>query len=448
MKISVETPTPLERKISVEVPWATVQEEIQEALAAFRKEATLKGFRKGKAPMDLIRGQYGEDARKEASEQLVRKGLVRALEEHSISLDRDVVGNPYLLEVGKPEEGAPFLFTAMVEIRPAVEVPALAGVKVEKPVRPVTEADVERFLGELRQQSARPVPVLIDRPLRADDIATLDFSGSVPGRQVQGLSANDYRVRIGQSRLVEGFEERILGMKPGDRREFDLRFPDDYPAKELAGQMVHFAVTLKAMHSLELPELDDEFARSVSRAQDLAGLRALIMEDLAKVQEEESQRAARGNLVRRLLELAPFEVPPTLVDEELKAIVQEHGERLTRAGLPPEKVKEQILADSEAMKKGAAERVRLSFLVLKAAERDGVTVSDGEIEGVLQEIARQSGRPVEQVAKEYGEKGGVEEIHFSLLRQKVVDRLLAQAEVVEVPVLADPQDASHEEVKP
>ncbi len=434
MKISVESPSPLERKISVEVPWTDFAGEIDRALHAIRKQAVLKGFRKGKAPLDLVRSNFAEEARREATEGLVRQGLQRALADHSISLDRDVVGNPYLMEVGKPAEGEPFLFQAMVELRPSVEVPALAGVKVEKPVRPVTGDDVERFLGELREQSAKPVPLFEDRPLQADDIATIDFSGSLPGRQVPGLSAADYRLRIGRSRMVEGFEERILGMKAGDRREFDLLFPADFPEKDVAGQTVHFTVNLTAVHVLQLPPLDDEFARTVSRAQTIGELRELVREDLRKMQEEESLRAARANLVRRLLDLSSFEVPPGLVNEELKRIAGEHGERLVRSGLPPEQVKERILAEGEAMKKGAAERVRLSFLILKAAERDGVSVSDEEIQGVLEQVAGQTGQPLAKVVKEYEERGGVEEIHFSLLRRKVVDRLLSEAEMVEIPV--------------
>jgi trigger factor len=433
MKITLTTPSPLERKIAAEAPWDEFAGELEHAFEEIRKEAVLKGFRKGTAPLGLIRGNFAEEARKEATESLVRKGLTQALAENSISLEKDVVGNPYLIEVGKPVEGAPFTFEAMVELRPVFELPSLAGVRLEKPVRAVTGDDVERFLSELQSQSARPVPLIEDRALRHDDIATLDFSGTVTGREVPGLSAVDYRARIGQGKMVEGFEERIVGMKVGERREFDLPFPADFPGKDLAGQTVHFTATLKAVHTLHLPPLDDEFARSVSRAGDLAELRKLVRDDLVRMQEEEAQRAVRANLVRKLLDLAPFDVPPGMVDEELKIVAGEHGERLVRAGLPPEKVRERILADGEAMKKGAAERVRLSFLMLAAAERGGVTVDDGEIASVLDEIARQTGKPLAKVVKEYEERGGIEEIHFSLLRQKVVDRLLTEAEVVEVP---------------
>jgi trigger factor len=437
MKISVESPSPLERKISVEVPWTAFAAEIGRALHGIQKQAVLKGFRKGKAPLDLVRGNFAEEARREATESMIRQGLHQAFTENSISFERDVVGNPYLLDVGKALEGEPFLFQAMVELRPSVELPDLAGIKVDKPVRTVTGDDIERFLGELREQSAKPAPLFEDRPLGMGDIATIDFSGSIPGRQVAGLSAADYRLRVGKSRMVEGFEERILGMKAGDRREFDLPFPADFPEKEVAGQTVRFAVTLKAVHVLHLPELDDEFARTVSRAQTVEDLRTLIGDDLRKVQEEESLRAARSNLVRRLLELAIFEVPPSMVDEELKLIAAEHGERLVRTGLAPEQVKERLIADGEAMKKGAAERVRLSFLILKAAERDGITVSDEEIQALLEQIALSTGQPLDKVVKEYEDKGRVEEIHFSLLRQKVMDRLLSEAELVEVPVSAE-----------
>ncbi len=432
MKISIESPSPLERKLSVEVPWEMFAEEIDAALRAIQQQATLPGFRKGKAPLEMVRRNYEEEARNEATEAMVRKGLMKAMADGSWKME-DLAGNPYLMDINKPEPGAALAFTAMVELRPVFTPAPLAGVRLEKPVRAVTEAEVDGFVEDLRRQSARPTPLLEDRGLGGEDIATLDFSGTVGGKALPGLMGTDYRVRMGQGRLVEGFENGILGMKPGETRRIDVLFPADYQAKELAGQTAVFDVALKQVHVLRLPEVDDQFATEVSRAKTVAELREMVREDLVKVHADEADRALRGNLARKLLELNPFEVPPSLVDEELKIVGQEYGERMVRMGVPPEQVRERVLEQKEPMLQAARERVRLTFLVLAVAERDALTVEDAEVKAVLEEIARQTGKDPAAVEKEYEEKGGAEEIRFSLLRQKVMDRLLGEAQVDEVP---------------
>jgi trigger factor len=429
MKINIEKTSDVERKLNVEIPWKSVEEEIEQVLARIKKTASLKGFRKGKAPMDMIRKVYAGEAREDAVNNLVADATRKAMTDNDLT----PLGNPYLTDV-QSKEKEPLVFEAMVELSPTFEMADYSSLELEKPVRDITDGDVDGFLFTLRERAAEAVPLLEDRPLREEDVAVVDFKGSKGGEVLEGMDIQDFEIRLGREQLIPGFEEQIVGMKPDQDRQFDLPFPEDYPQENLAGETVHFDVSLKQIKEVRLAELDDDFAKAMGEFETLDDLRKTIREDLEKTAAEDSEKALRANLAHKLLETNVFDVPPSLVDKEIRYLGQEYGENLIKSGMSHEKVNEMILANEENIKKTSADHVRMMYMVGRIAEKEEIKAEITEIQAVIAQAAQNTGKPPKELMDQYTEDGTINEITLNIVRNKVFDKLLETAKVKDVKV--------------
>ena len=427
MKITVEKTSEVERKLNIEVPWDRYQEELNHQLAQIRKTATLKGFRKGKAPMQMVKRIYSEDAGKEAVNALAGKAVQDALTEH----DLKPFGSPYLTDV-KTEDNKAVTLEAMVELEPSFTLADYTALELFRPGVKVAEGEVDQFLTNMSRNQAETVTLEEDRGLKEDDVANLDFTGSLGGEPVEDLNGKDFLVHVGHSELVSGFEEQIVGMKVGQNKEFDLTFPGDFFKKELAGQVIHFDVHLKEIRQLQIPEVDDEFARDQGEFKDLEALKTAIRENISRMKESESKKALRRNLTRRLVEDNVFEVPPSLVDRELRRIVRDYGDNLVQSGLDNQKVREAILENEDQLKTTADETIRLLYIITEVAEKEGLQASEEEIKAAVEESAGRQGRNPDDLMDEYAKDGTLGEIGFNIVREKVFEKLLDSAKITEV----------------
>ncbi len=435
MKINIEKTSEVERKLNIEVPWEKYQGEIEHQISLIRKNATLKGFRKGKAPVGMVRQVYGEDAHKEAVNALASEAMKDALAEH----DLKPYGNPYLTDV-KKEENKAVLMEAMVELEPVFELADYAGLDLEKTAPEASEEEINTLLERLRENRGENVEMTEDRGLREDDVAIIDYAGSRGGSPLEELKGNDFLVRVGRSELVPGFEEQILGMKNGQEREFDLTFPDDFTHRELAGKLIHFTVTLKGIRALVLPDVDDEFAQSFGKFETVDDLMAGVREDILKTKEEDSSRELRGTLAKRLVNDNVFDVPPSMVDRELRNLVQDYGENLVNAGMSNEKVREMILKNEDDLRKTAEEQIRLLYIVGEIAEKEDVKAEAEEIRNAVEKRAQVAGRKADELMKEYAENGTLADIGFGIARDKVFALVLEKAKIKEVKAGARKED--------
>lgn len=443
MKITVEKTSDVERKLNIEVPWDIYQKEVDLQLKQIGKRATIKGFRRGKAPMSMIRRMYLEDAGHDAVNSLAGEAVKDALAEHELK----PFGNPYLTDV-KTEEDKAVTMEAVVELEPVFELADYSGLKLEKPKPVIVEEEVNGFINNMRERHGESVTVEDGRGLKEDDIASIDFFGTKGGEQVENLDVKDYMVRIGKSELVPGFEEQIVGMKPGDKKEFDLTFPEDFANEELAGELIHFTVTLKEIRELKLPEVDDQFAQSLGKFENLEALKETIRKDMLEHKNADSDKELRANLVRKLVEDNVFDVPASLVDQELRRIIQEYGESMVRAGLPNEKVQEMILSSEDHFKVLAAEQIRLLYIISEIAEKEGMKAGEEEVTEVVRRSAAQQGKNVDELMEEYAENGNLNEIGFNLVREQVFTKILETAKVTEVEPEADGTADEKAEKKP
>ena len=427
MKITVEKTSEVERKLNIEVPWDKYQEELNRQLAQIRKGSTLKGFRKGKAPMEMVRRIYSEDAGKDAVNALAGEAVRDTLAEHELK----PFGSPYLTDV-KTEENKSVNMEAIVELEPTFELAEYSALDLMKPSPEVSDDDVDKFLQNMRHNQADTVSIEEKRGLKEGDVANVDFTGSMGGEPVEDLNGTDYLLHIGSSETVPGFEEQIVGMEAGQKKEFDLTFPEDFFKPELAGQVIHFDVHLKDIRELQLPELDDEFAKDQGEFKDLEELKAAIRENMSRMKASDSEKALRRNLTKRLVDDNVFEVPPSLADRELRRIVQEYGDNMVQSGLDNEKVREAILENEEHLKKTAAETIRLLYIITQIAEKEEIEASEDDILDVVKGMAGRMDKPVEDLMEEYSKDGTLSEIGFNIVREKVFTLLLEKANITEL----------------
>ncbi|MGD8353096.1 MAG: trigger factor [Pseudomonadota bacterium] len=427
MKVTVEKTSEVERKLNIEIPWEKYQEELDRQLAQIRKSTTLKGFRKGKAPMEMVRRIYSEDAGKDAVNALAGEAVRNALAEH----DLKPFGSPYLTNVDT-EESKAVNMEAIVELEPAFEVADYSALELFKPGTKVTEAEVDKFLENMRQNQAETVTMEEKRGLKDGDVANMDFTGSLDGKPLEDLKGADYLIQVGKSETVPGFEEQIVGMEAGQDREFDLPFPEDFFKPELAGQVIHFNVHLKEIRELQLPDLDDEFAKDQGDFKDIEELKKAVRENIGRMKESDSEKALRRNLVKRLVEDNEFEVPPSLVDRELRRIVNEYGENLVQSGLEDEKVKATILENEEELKNTATENIRLLYIVKAIGEKENIEASEEEVQSVVAGLAARMGKTADDLMNEYRKDGALEEVGFNVIREKVFKKLLDSAKIKEI----------------
>jgi trigger factor len=427
MKITVEKTSEVERKLNIEVPWDKYQEELDRQLGQIRKGATLKGFRKGKAPMNMVRRIYSEDASKDAVNALAGEAVRDALAEHELK----PFGSPYLTDVNT-EENKSINMEAIVELEPTFDLADYSALELIKPGTEVSDDEVDKFLQNMRQNQADTVSIEEKRGLKDGDVANIDFTGTVGGQPVEDLNGTDYMVHIGSSETVPGFEEQIVGMEADQKKEFDLTFPEDFFKPELAGQVVHFDIHLKDIRELQLPELDDEFAKDQGEFKDLDELMAAIRENMSRMKASDSEKALRRNLTKRLVDDNVFEVPPSLADKELRRIVQEYGDNMVQSGLDNDKVREAILENEEHLKKTAGETIRLLYIITQIAEKEDIEASEEDIRDVVTGMAARVGKPEEDLMEEYSKDGTLSEIGFNIVREKVFALLLEKANITEV----------------
>ena len=427
MKITVEKTSEVERKLNIEVPWNKYQDELNRQLVQIRKGATLKGFRKGKAPMNMVRRIYSEDAGKEAVNTLAGEAVRDTLAEHELK----PFGSPYLTDV-KTEENKSINMEAIVELEPTFELADYTALELMKPGPEVSDDDVDKFLQNMRQNQADTVSVEEKRGLKDGDVANVDFTGTMGGEPVEDLNGTDYLLHIGGSETVPGFEEQIVGMEAGQKKEFDLTFPEDFFKPELAGQVIHFDVHLKDIRELQLPELDDEFARDQGEFKTIEELKDAIRENMSRMKASDSEKALRRNLTKRLVDDNVFEVPPSLADRELRRIVQEYGDNMVQSGLDNEKVREAILENEEHLKKTAAETIRLLYIITQIAEKEEIEASEEDILDVVKGMAGRMDKPVEDLMEEYSKYGTLSEIGFNIVRERVFTLLLEKANITEL----------------
>ena len=428
MEIAVENLSDLTRKLTITLPKETVGPALDKAYAKINKEVKLKGFRRGKIPQSVLEKNFRDQIQAEVGEKLVQETYFEAVEKEGL----EPVVHPEIAEHRVPEDGT-FVYVALVDIKPQIELKEYKGLEVEKPVLTVGEEEVDKELTLLQRHQAALKTAEEGHVIAMDDVAVVDFQGFHNGKAMKEVRNENYSVDIGMNRLGKDFEEKLIGMKKGDKALYEVDFPADYPNPLLAGKKVEFKVDVKDVKVRVKPELDDEFAKDIKpELTSLQALRDDIRARLQKAKDDALQGDLDDRIMHKLIELNPFEVPQRLVNYEIQEMLKQTEENLKRSGLSFESAGINLEELVEKNRDVAAKRVKGDFLLKKIAEVEEIKIADEDIQRGYQRIADQYRMTLDEVKKYFQRREEILPFMNELHNEKVLNFLREQARFTSV----------------
>ncbi len=384
MKIQVETVSPVEKKVLVEVDPERVAAELGRAYTQLGRRVKLKGFRPGKTPRRVLERNFRVEVEAEVLERLVAETFGEAAREHAI----DAVAPPRV-QVAEPGlgEGRALTYTARVEVRPRLEPKDYRGLEATRRAVDVTDDQVAEELSRLQDSLAQLVPVEGRFEAREGDFAVVDHEGTVGGAPFPGSKAEGVTVQVREGDFFRGFVPGLAGKKLGEALEIEQAFPADHPAAELAGRVARFRLTLRSFKTRQIPSLDDELARDlgIEGVDSLAKLRSRIRSDLEAREKRRAEAELRDALVKAALDRNDFEVPPAMVERAIDAMIEGTAQRFARQGIDVRRLDLDVARLRGELREAALGQVKAALLLQAIADAEKIEVSD---EDVRREIAR------------------------------------------------------------
>lgn len=409
--------------LEVTVPVEEVERETERVVEALREKVRLPGFRPGKVPAGIIRSRFAAEVRQEVLEALVPKFLRQEVEKANLPL----VGEPDIHDL-EFEPGKPLRFRAEFEVIPEFELQEYRGLTVSYSEPEVTEEDIDRRLEELREQKADYVNV--DPRPAADGDYVLVHLESVAGVEGKPIRQEDLMLHLGDPDTLPDFTENLRGVAPGEEKEFDVAYPEDYGEPRLAGKRVRFRVRLKAIRRKELPELNDEFAKDLGDYQDLAELREEVRKSLLAEREFLAQQRAKNELIDKLVDLHDFPVPEVFVERQMEANVEQRMRELVAQGVDPRSIRLDWDKVRQAQGERARREVKASMILERIADREAIETTYEELDREIQRIARQRREPVPAVRKRLEQEGQLRRLASRIRIDKTLNFLFEQARKV------------------
>jgi trigger factor len=424
VKVKVYPTNGCTRELRVEVEAETVQAEVDRLYASIAKEAVLPGFRKGKAPLSIVKGKY----KAHVKEEMLRESLPRFFREAVQQEKIDPIAQPRITEYTF-EEGSPMRFVAIVEIKPEIVLQDYKGLKIQKPKTEVADADVDKAIEDLRDHAASFAPVE-DRPVANEDMVLIDFEGKVDGKLFDGGKANRYPVVVGHGAVLKDFEDALVGMAKDQTKEFPVAFPADYPQPLLAGKTAQFTATVREIKKKVLPTLDDAFVKDAFHCETVAELRAKIKEDLQSRREAESRNKVVDQLAEQLIEAHKFDAPQALIQMEHQRLTRQALDRLRQQGADPAHWPEDRQKDFMAQFLKPAERnVRMSMIIESIAEKEGIHCEKADYDRHIEKLSKALNQPTDVVKKYVEQRHQHVELEDQVAYEKTLEFLIASAKV-------------------
>jgi len=411
------------RTLEITVPADEVEAETGRVVADFQKRAKLPGFRPGKAPASLIRRQFESDIRQQVLENLVPKHLRKQFEDDNLQ----VVGTPDISEVHF-HAGEPLRFRAEFEVVPEIELGDYRNLTVPYHDPEISDEDVSRRLEEIREQKADYVNV-DPRPVEDGDYAVLELR-SIGGVEGEPIRQDEMMLEIGGGDTIAAFTENLRGLTPGDEREFDVPYPEDYGQPRLAGKTVRFHVRLKGIRRKELPEINDEFAQDMGDFRTVDELREALRKTMFAQQQMESQRAAKDRLVAMLVDQHEFPVPETFVDRQIRSRVEQSLRSLAAEGVDPKTIQLDWEKVKSSQRDQATREVKASMLLSRIADREAISATRDEVDREVERIAKQQREPFAAVRLRFEKDGTLGRIASHIQTEKTLNFLFEHSRKV------------------
>jgi trigger factor len=428
MQVQIEEINSVKRKIHVEVPAERVTAEIEKSFAGIQKKATLSGFRKGKAPMQMIKKFYRNAMQDEVMRRLYEQTLFPALEEHKL----EPVDAPMIDDIAMVEEGTPFKYSALIEIMPQILLGEYKGLQVKKERYIPDEKAVEGEIERMRENMAQLAPVE-EGTVEKGMVLTVDFTFAVPGYPEEETSGKDASVEVGNGRLLPGLEEGLLGMSLGETKEITVTMPDDNPNKEIAGKPGVFTVTLKEIKKKELPALDDEFAQQFGDFETIADMRTKLAEMREQHELERIKTDLKTRIIDALIEKNPLEVPDAMVRRQTEFMLENLKNRLKSQNMSLEMMGLDENGFRQRFWGEAAQKVKGGLLVMALVEKENIAVEDADLEARYAQIAAGNEDMLGRIREFYAKQANARNSMVAEIKEdKAIAFLLENAVITEV----------------
>lgn len=422
--IKIEDLSPVKKKMSLEIPWVEVKNELDAVYNNVGKKAKIKGFRPGKIPRKILETYFKDQAEEETTTNIVNKYYWKTLEDKGIV----AISRPEIHQEGL-KENTDYTFSASFETEPEFEPKNYKDIELEKEAIKVTDDDIEKRINEIRQMFATMEEVQDDRPAVKSDYVVIDFAGSLNGESYKELKAEGYFLEIGSEKFVPGFEEQLIGMKKGETKEIKVTFPADYHESKFAGQEVIFNVTVKSMREKKLPDNDDSFIKNFEKYNSFEDFRNDVIKSLEEKAERMAEVNLQNNITEKLIKENDFEVPPSLVERQIYYMMADTQKRMISAGIDENSAMDFSLKMHDKYK-GDAEKIVKSFLLLKKiAQKESFVVEENDLEKYFQESALQSGRDYDSFKKMYDTEERKDSLKMELIQKKVFDFIKSNANI-------------------
>lgn len=426
MRTSVEDISSVKKKLSVEIESSEINNRLDKAYKEVGKKAKIPGFRPGKVPRKILERHIGSQVAEDVTRELINDTLPKALEEAKTF----PLGAPFL-EKETLKQGQNFKYSAVMEVRPQFEIENYIGIEVEKEKCSVTEQDIQDKIAQIRDAHGTLTSVDPNRPIQKNDRVVLDYQGFEDGQPLGGIQSSNFLLKVGSKRFHPKFEEDLIGLKKDEEAEIRVEFEDSYPHTKLAGKTVNFKVTVVDIKEMQLPELNDEFAKNLSADfKDLKDFKMKVEETIIAQEEKRIESELKQNLLKKISDSVEFEIPQSLVESEIDQAVEHvkqnlirSGSNLEEAGLSEERLRKDFRPASE-------KRVKDLLILGQLAEKEKITVNKEELTNGLKELAESTGQNTETLRKYYQAKNLMGALEEKLLEEKTLNYLVKNANIL------------------
>lgn len=429
MKTTVEEISSVKKKILVEIDSSDVDKKIDNAYKKYGKSAKIKGFRPGKVPMKVLERYYGDQVIYEVTNSIVQETLPQAMREtETYPLNMPAIENDGLLVKGQD-----FKYAAIMEIRPEFELKDYTGVEVEKEKCIINNDDVENQVQAILKSQGSMVALTDDRGIEKDDYAIINYEAFEGDESIEGMKSENYSLAIGTGSFYPGFEDELIGAKKGDKKEVTIDFKEDYVNPKLAGKSIKFSVEVTDIKVMELPELNDDFIKGLGvEFKKVDELKEKIKEDLTAREEKRIETELRNSILEKIADSVEFEIPESLVENEINASMDDMRQNLLRSGATFEKLGLDLEKMKSDLKPTAEKNVKGALILGEIAKLNEIDVDEKELTQGIEDMAAESGHPAETVRKYYEANDLVESFRQTLIKEKTLKYLVENASVTEV----------------
>ncbi|MFP4332627.1 MAG: trigger factor [Campylobacterales bacterium] len=426
MQVKTEKVSSVDVKVFIEADSKTLEQKIEKIAKDAGKNMKVDGFRKGKVPTHIVKARYGDQLKEDARSEILREALEQAKSELSID-DTKILGEPRVVDF--KEEGEGFSAEVRLELRPEIEFGEYNSFVPEFEVEPVSDEEVEERLKQIAQSTVIPAKIEEDRGLQEGDFALFDFEGFVDGEAFEGGKAEGFTLEIGSKNFIEGFEEKMIGLKAGHEGDIEVKFPEEYGKEELAGKDAVFKIKIQEIQEKPQPTIDEEFAKKVLPNEESPTVE-LVKEKIKEQIEREKlgklyNEELKPKLIDALIENINFDLPELIVDQEinmkinqeLQALNQEEAQKIIADENEVEKLKQKHKEDAE-------KSVKATFIMDELAKVEGVSVDDNEVLQTIYYEAMQMGQDPQKMMEYYQQNNVLPAIKMGMIEDKLLNKLL------------------------